>query len=92
MSLKISNQNGTFNVEGRLNAATALAFKTHMEYVFELNHELLINIDAVKEIDTTGLAVLKSLYLHALIKNKPFYILGNGCKDIYHDFRQSTAA
>lgn len=92
MSLQISNKNGTFNLTGKINTTTASAFKTHMKFVFKTQKEVVINIDNVQEIDVAGVSTLKELYMHALVYNKTFYITGNGCKDIYHDFRYHNVA
>lgn len=92
MSLTITHQNEIFNVEGKINSTTAKSFQTHMEFLFEVNKELVINIDNVDEIDSSGLGVLRGLYMYALNYNKDFYITGNGCKEIYHDFKYDEVA
>lgn len=92
MSLKISNQKGTYIIEGKINSSTANYFRFHIEFLFKKNIELVINIDKVAEIDRRGVSALKALYMYALVHNKQLYITGDGCKKIYHDFRYDSVA
>jgi anti-anti-sigma regulatory factor len=92
MSLTIKENNGVFLVEGAINSTTSNSFKMHMESLFQNNKELVINIDRTTEIDTIGVSVLKSLYMYSLHHTKEFYITGNGCKELFHDFSSDNAA
>lgn len=91
MALKIVEQQGTFFIQGRINNTTAANFKSHFEYLMEINNELTLNIDAIEEIDVEGLSALHELYTQALIYKKEFFIVGNGCKEIYDEFKYSMA-
>ncbi|MFI8606243.1 STAS domain-containing protein [Cellulophaga baltica] len=93
MALKIlSTKNGTFAVEGEINAATASQFKSHFETNLNTLNVLTVDIDKITEVDATGMRALRSLYKKAFLENKSFSIVGNGCKDIYDDFRASNIA
>ena len=56
-------------------------------------NKVTINIDKVDQIDVIGLSVLKHFYLSCLMNyNRAFYIVGNGCKEIYDEFRFEKAS
>lgn len=92
MALQITDQNGTFLVNGQLNSSTTQSFIIHFEEVIELHHTIVINIDGVTEIDENGLDGIKSLIAIAVQNQKMFSVIGNGCKDIYQDFNCSQVA
>ncbi|TWO32716.1 STAS domain-containing protein [Seonamhaeicola sediminis] len=92
MALKIKENNGTFFIEGSINASTVKQFKNHVEFLLLYTKGVTLNIDEVTEIDTNGMHALRDLYTVALIKNKSFYIIGNGCKEIFQDFESNLAA
>ena len=92
MALQIKENNGVFELEGAINNATAQSFKMHMNALMLSNQQITINIEKVDEIDITGLKALKELYMNSKGKDQSFYIVGYGCKEIYHDFRTSYAA
>ena len=92
MSLTIKETNGIFNLEGSINAATAKYFQTHFETILNASKKLTINIDNIIEIDINGMKALKRLHTNALIFNRYFYIVGNGCKEIYDEFRFNSVA
>ncbi|MGB6269675.1 MAG: STAS domain-containing protein [Olleya sp.] len=85
MALTISRNNNTFTVEGKLNACTASNFKTHFNLTLNCLKDLTIDISKVNEIDTNGVAALKVIYDNAKSWNKPFSIVGKGCKDVYEE-------
>ncbi len=92
MALKIKDNNGTFFINGSINASTVKQFKNHIEFLILYTKELTLNIDGVKNIDSNGMRVFRELYTTALISNKDFYVVGNGCKDIFNDFKSNLAA
>ncbi len=92
MALKITEQNRTFLVEGTINASTAMNFQNHLEAILNTYGTLTIDIENVTEIDANGMHALRALYSNALIYNRPFYIIGTGCKEIYEDFMFTDAA
>ncbi len=92
MALKITELNGIFLIEGSINSTTAINFKNHFEAILDIDKRLTIDIDNVTEIDTTGMETLRELYSKAIHHNRPFYIVGTGCKEIYDDFLHTYAA
>lgn len=92
MALQITQQNGTFLVNGKLNTMTIRSFIIHFEYIIEQHQNVVINIDGVNEIDHDGLEGIKTLTAIALRNHKMFSVIGNGCKDVYQDFNCSQVA
>jgi len=92
MSLTIKENNGEFLVEGAINASTAKNFQNHCEALLKAFGELTINIEKITSIDVNGLTALRALYDNALNFNRGFFIVGNGCKEIYDEFRYTVAA
>ncbi|ADV47457.1 hypothetical protein Celal_0100 [Cellulophaga algicola DSM 14237] len=88
MVLKIlSIKNGTFKVAGKINATTAPQFQSNFESNLDSLNKLTLDIDEITEVDAAGMKALRALYKKAFLENKSFSIIGNGCKDIYDDFR-----
>ena len=46
----------------------------------------------VTEIDSDGVEALKTIYRNAISWNKPFSIIGYGCKEIYDELRLNAVA
>ena len=92
MALTIKQNNGEFLVEGSINSTTAKHFQIHCEALLNAFNELTINIEKVTSIDKNGLQALRALYDNALNYNRGFFIVGNGCKEIYDEFRFTVAA
>ena len=87
MALQINLRNGVCMIEGSINTTTAKMFKSHVKALMDKIGNVTINIDNVKEIDVTGLSVLREFYLNHKNSKGAFSITGNGCKEIYHDFK-----
>ena len=92
MALKISENNGTFHLEGNLNATTSRHFIIHFEYVISTTDQLNINIEKLKEIDASGVAAIQTVYRRSLMEATSLSIIGLGCKDIYDEFRYNKVA
>ncbi|WP_417558686.1 STAS domain-containing protein [Mesoflavibacter zeaxanthinifaciens] len=92
MALSITKNKKAFEVKGRINATTASFFKTHFINALNSKNGLSIDINNVTEIDSNGMRALKELYSKAKTYKKPFYILGNGCKEIFDELRIESLA
>lgn len=86
MALKITQQNSVFIIEGTINASTAMHFQNYLESILNAYEALTIDIENVTEIDASGMKAMRALYSNALIYNRPFYIIGTGCKEVHDDF------
>ena len=92
MALIIKEKNGEFFVEGVINSTTATNFQFHFEYILKTSESTTINIEGITEIDANGMRAIKAIYFNALMENKPFYIVGNGCKEIYDELLYAAVA
>lgn len=92
MSLKITQNNETFEVIGKINTATSKSFKLHFELVLNSREKLTIDINKVDEINTCGARALKELYRQAILNNKTVSILGNVYEDIFEESSYANVA
>ena len=92
MALQILECNGTFYIAGKINTTTSNSFLTHFNQVMKKYEEVTINIDKVKEIDTSGVEAFKKLHTNATENEKQFAVTGYGCKDIYYEFTYHKSA
>lgn len=91
MALTLRDQDGVFVAAGSINKATSESFQLHLNTIFDQYKSVTINIDEVNQIDANGLSVLKEFYLIGLRYNRNFFIIGNGCKEIYDEFKFDAA-
>lgn len=92
MALQILEENGTFQLHGSLNATTTRSFISHFEHIINTVKDITVDIDHVSSIDASGVEAFKILMATAFKSNHVFSIIGNGCKDIYEDYKSSFAA
>ena len=92
MSLQISEKNGMFHLNGKINSSTLKSFITYFEYNLSHSKVVALNIENVIEIDRSGLEALRNFTIEATLKQKVFSIVGYGCKEIYDDFNQINVA
>ena len=92
MALTIKENNGVFTLAGAINATTVQLFKVHMDAIMRNNKEVTLHIGKVDEIDPAGLSILRDFYMKSKNENQGFYIVGYGCKELYHEFNNSYAA
>ena len=92
MALTILRNDNTFTVEGKINTNTASNFQTHFNITLNSLKKLTIDISKVTEIDVNGVDAIKSIYNNAKSWNKPFAIVGNGCKEIYEELLTQNVA
>jgi anti-anti-sigma regulatory factor len=91
MALQILKQNGIFQLQGNLTTATTRSFIIHFEHIISKVKNVTVNIDNVNIIDASGVDALKTLIAVALRSNNIFSVVGDGCKDIYDDYRSACA-
>ena len=92
MALQILEENGIFHLHGSLTTATTRSFIIHFEHILKIMKNVTISIENIDAIDMTGVEALRTLIAIALRSNNMFSVIGNGCKDIYDDYRSSFAA
>ncbi|APY08062.1 hypothetical protein BWZ20_07005 [Winogradskyella sp. J14-2] len=82
MALKIMENNGVFTVKGSLNAETAKLLKNHIELLLLYCDNVVININELTEIDSTGFSVLKKLSNYSKKESQSLLITGNVCEEL----------
>lgn len=92
MSLRITENNGTFLITGNINTATVGFFQKHIELLLDVHGEVTIDIENTISIEESGRRALKELYMYSLIYNKSFFIAGEGCEELYHHFSYDKVA
>lgn len=92
MALQILEQNGAFELHGSLTATTTKSFIIHFEHLINTVKNVTVNIDHINAIDSSGVDALKTLIAIALRTNNIFSVIGNGCRDIYEDYKSSFVA
>lgn len=92
MSLQITEKNGVFHLNGRINNATIAFFKTYFKHNLAQTEKIIINIEQVAEINKSGLAMLNHFMKIANNSQKHFAITGYGCKEIYDHFNTVNVA
>ena len=90
MALTIKENNGTYQIEGALNAYTAKHFQLHCQMLLKAYGELTIDIEKTSFIDTNGMRAIKALFKKTMTSQRKFYVVGTGCKDIYDDLRSAN--
>lgn len=85
MALKILRNDNTFTLEGQIDATTASSFQTHFNITLNTLENLTIDINKVTQIDAKGMNAFKVIYNNAKSWDKPFVIVGLGCKDVYEE-------
>ncbi len=91
MFLKILKKSKKFYLNGKINTLTCKRFRNYIQYNFDLDTNVIINIDEVNEIDKDGLKAINSLITISLRENKMFSIEGRGTKEIYEYYDQAIA-
>lgn len=86
MGLFIEHQDNTFYLKGELNQANSDKIQQQIEGFFKRFATVVLNINEVQAIDSTGVGMLKQLYVKSQQEALNFAIVGVGCKDIYEEF------
>jgi anti-anti-sigma regulatory factor len=86
MALTIKERSGTFFVQGTIDSTTASSFKNHFKFLMNDYKDLIINVDDVTKIDTSGMLVLYKLHMDSLIYGVNFKITGKASIKIYESF------
>lgn len=92
MSLRVTENQGTYYVKGNINSTNLVFFNGYFESIFNNVNFATINIEEVKEIDIEGLTAIGSIINRFINNGKKLYIAGNGCKDIYDHFSETQIA
>ncbi len=89
MALKITNNQGIFEINGKLIFENVKSLQNYFECLIEQSDSLIISIEKVKKIDVSGVNTLALLYRKAMKKNKILSIIGKENKNIQQVFNHT---
>ena len=85
MGLEIRKIGDVFYLDGNINASTVSMLKNHFNYTYDLGDNIILNLDQVRQIDSSGMRALEEIYLDSkdchqrvCITGIKFYQLFNG--------------
>ncbi len=87
MDLQITNYNNRFQIKGHLNKVNLKTFNIYFSNVFDDLDTILLDIESVESIDRAGVMALARLHNESIAKSKRLSIIGMGCKELYHHFK-----
>ena len=90
MSLKISRKKSSYHVKGKVVTSNASKLLNYFTKKINKKNRIILNIDEAIEIDKQGLYAIEKLLNLASTKEKQFYVVGGGCKEIYDHFQQAS--
>lgn len=90
MPLKISKKNSVYHVKGQITLSNVAKLLKYFTKKINKKSKITLNIEEVVEIDKNGLNALQSLMNLANDKQKSFYVVGKGCKEIYDHFQEAS--
>lgn len=90
MSLKISRKKSSYHVKGKVITPNVTKLLNYFIKKINKKNRIILNIEEAIEIDKQGLHAIEQLLKLATTKQKQFYIVGGGCKEIYDHFQQAS--
>jgi len=76
MEFEIKEESGVFNVTGTICASNLTSLKNHFESVIYKADKVILNIEKVRKIDSSGALMLEKLYKKTALSNKVLSIIG----------------
>lgn len=86
MAIKITQNQGIYEINGSIVAENAQSLQDHFEKLLFSVDKVVLCIDKVKKIDASGVAVLTRLFRNAVKNDKVFYIIGKENKKVSKAF------
>lgn len=88
MSLKILKKKHIYHLKGKVISGNLSKVLNYFIKKINKKNRVVLNIDEAVEIDKNGVNTLQKLNNLATNKKKNFYIVGEGCKELYDHFQQ----
>lgn len=89
MSLKILKKKNIYHLKGKVISANFSKLLNYFTKKINKKNKVVLNIEEAVEIDKNGVNILQRLNTLATNKQKNFYIVGEGCKELYDHFQQA---
>lgn len=90
MSLTILKKKSVYHLKGRVITPNVTQLVNYFTKKINKKNRVALNIEEATEIDKNGLNALQKLTTLATEKQKNFYIVGGGCKEIYDHFQHAN--
>ena len=82
MALQITQNQEVFEIKGSITAENAKSLQHHFEKLLCSLNKVIICLDKVKKIDSSGVTVLNKLFRNAVENKKILYIIGKENKKV----------
>lgn len=82
MAIEINEKSGMFEVIGNISSQNMSSLKNYFESVIHKSDQIVVNIEKVKKIDSSGAFMLEKLYKSTAISNKVMSIIGRQNENI----------
>ncbi|MEM8998925.1 MAG: STAS domain-containing protein [Bacteroidota bacterium] len=76
MALEIKENQGIFEILGKVSSQNLGALRVYFELVLEVNENIIISLERVIEMDTSVALFFEGLYKKAAMQNKAISIVG----------------
>ncbi|PKV53028.1 STAS domain-containing protein [Aquimarina sp. MAR_2010_214] len=86
MALRITKNQGIFEIKGSIVAENTKSLQHHFEKLLFNADKVVVYMDKVKKIDASGVSVLTKLFRKAMESNKIFHIIGKENKKVSNAF------
>jgi anti-anti-sigma regulatory factor len=90
MPLKILKKKSVYHLKGEVITPNVEKLLIYFTKKIKKKSKITLNIEEAVEIDKSGLNAIQQLMTLATNKQKTFYIVGGGCKEIYDHFQQAS--
>lgn len=90
MPLKILKKKSVYHLKGEVITPNVDKLLNYFTKKINKKSKITLNIEEAIEIDKNGLNAIEQLMNLATVKQKTFYIVGGGCKEIYDHFQQAS--
>ena len=90
LPLQISKKNSVYHLKGQIVARNVTKLLNYFIKKIDKKKTITLNIQEAIKIDKKGLNALKELMNLATSKEKRFFIVGDGCKEIYDHFYEAS--
>jgi len=87
--LQINHTQGIFEIEGNLASSNSKSLKSHFESLFNTKSRVVLSLDKLNSIDTSGINCIVNLYKKAAKNNIIFYVIGKTNKKISNAIQNS---
>lgn len=90
MTLRILKKKSVYHVKGEIVTPNVNLLLNYFTKKIKKKKGITLNIEEADQIDKNGLKAIEQLMNLASTKQKNFFIVGGGCKEIYDHFDRAS--